>query len=65
MIIKWTSTPIPKTIEKPLWTKFCGLKFYNQRPDEIYLTISETHELLSSEHFISYGIGVLSKMRKN
>jgi hypothetical protein len=60
-IVWWTNQ---KILEKPLFSKLVGLKFCNVRPDEIYLTPSEVHELFSSPRGDQYFWGVLLPARR-
>lgn len=48
MLVIWHNRLFPRKTKFKLFKRLVGIKHYEQRPDEILFTISETHELLSN-----------------
>ena len=49
MILVWNDKIFPRKTTFKLFKRLVGIKHHGQRPDQLFFTIAETHELLSSE----------------
>lgn len=64
--MKWIWKQKNLHFEKPLGYKPCGLTRGRERPDELYFSIQETHDIFSypEDKFLRYVVSILGKTRK-